>query len=114
MPLVPLIGVTFIVLPQHLNDHFVEIEREFFKIVYFAAISPSDLFMQLQDGKDRPLMLAFMKMHGSMTYMFHLASITLPMLVFRCAMNFWCPIEMYVIILQNGVVQTSGGSFIVL
>jgi hypothetical protein len=99
-------------VPQCWNGHFVEIEKDFVhKTVYFVAILLSNLFMQLQDGRDQLQMHAFMKMHGHMTCTFQLASITLPMLVFRCAMNFWCLIETYVIILQNGAMQMSGGSF---
>jgi hypothetical protein len=98
--------------PQHLNGHFVEIEKDFVhKTVYFVVILLSDLFMQLRDGRDQLQMHTFTKMHAHMTCTFQLASITLSMLVFHCAMNFWCLIEMYVIILQNGAVQMSGGSF---
>ena len=105
-------GVIFIVHPQHWNGCFVDIEKDFVcKTVYFVVILLSNLFMQLQDGRDQLQMHAFTKMHGHMTCTFQLASITLPMLVFHCAMNFWCLIEMYVIILWNGAMQMSGGSF---
>lgn len=108
-------GVIFIVHPQQLNGRFVEIEKDFVrKTVYFVVILLSDLFMQLQDGKDQLRTLAFMKMHGNMTCIFQLASIILPTLVFQCATNFWFLIETYVIILRNGVAQVSGGSFFTL
>ena len=98
--------------PQCWNSHFVEIKKDFVhKTVYFVVILLSNLFMQLLDGRDQLQMHAYTKMHRHMTCTFQLESITLPMLVFRCAMNFWCLIKMYVIILPNGAVQMSGGSF---
>jgi hypothetical protein len=55
-------------------------------------------------------MRVFTKMHGHMTYTFHLENTTLPMLASLIVMSFLFHIEACAITLPNGAVQIRGKS----